>query len=155
METFDIRRIKSIVEYNLRKYRINSLEYKSNSSTADPTGIKGLITDDKKLNSWNQKSHGFKAGTKGTRYSIFETNYQLRDFLTQIIIDIFTGSETDGSYSKANERIYNIKPTTGKSIQNKDKPFIIKRGNNTFEISDKGVFINGKQYPDPEDVKLF
>lgn len=145
LETFDERRIKSIIEYNLRKYRINSIEYKVNYCTDDPTGIRGMVSDDSKFKSWEQKPVEHTVGVNEKKYNIRETNHQLRDFLTKVIIDIFCGAESDGSYSKANERVYNVKPSVGKSVPIEDAPFVIKRGDTEFKVSKDGVFVNEKK----------
>ena len=142
MDTLSEERIKSIVEYNLKKFRIGGIEYKSGYNTDDPQGIQGLITDDTKLKRWSNKPDKKKTGNE-TKYNLVETNIQMRDFLTQIILDIFAGADSSGNYSKSNNNIYNIIPSNGSSTPNNTKPFKIVRGDTTFEVRTDGIYING------------
>jgi hypothetical protein len=145
METFNKHRIKKIIEYNLKKFRINSIEYKNDYSTTDPSGIKGLINNDNHLTSWYQKPREHRLGLGKTKYTIQETNQQLRDFLTETIIDIFCGTNSEGNYTKADERIYNIKPSNVKNKKDIEQPFIIRRGNQEFKITTDGIYINNNK----------
>lgn len=146
MNTFDKKRLLSLIEYNMKKYRIGGIEYRSKYCTNDPTGVKGLITNDKYLSKWQQKPYEIKIGVNDTKYTLKENNLMMRDFLAQTIIDVFSGNESKGNYTKSNQRLYNLKPSNSSNIENKEKPFIIKRGNNEVKICEDGVFINGKKW---------
>jgi len=140
-DTFSLERITSIVEYNLRKFRVNSMEYKERGSTNDPSGINGLVNNDKNLNSWDQKVKKIELQDE-TRYNINETNFNLRDFLAKTIQDVLCNAFSDNSYSKALQRIYNIKPSKGKSIPDNNTPITFIKGNYGLRLSSNGIEIS-------------
>jgi hypothetical protein len=142
-DTFDINRIKSIVEYNLRKHRIKGMDYKENGSTTDPSGIQGLENNDNEFTGWDQDIKEIDLENE-SRYAIIETNHNMRDFLAQTIQDILCDAVSDGSFSKSIQRIYNIKPSSGKSVQSSTKPIHFNKGNNHIRVKDDEIeILNG------------
>lgn len=140
-DTLNINRLKSIIEYNLRKFRIGGMDYETDEGTSDPSGMHGLENDDRQFTGWDQAVKDLQLQTE-RRYAIPESNFNLRDFLAQTIQDILCSAFSNNSFSKSKQKIYNVKPSIGKSIPNNNKPITFIRGNYGLRLSTSGIEIS-------------
>jgi len=103
---FSIDRIKSILEYNLRKHRYNGVEYEDGKGGSPNSSGTQYLKNDSELASWNtDKTIEFEQLDK-TEYLLMMNNYNLRDAIAQTIFDLFSGKDSNNSYTNIDESRY-------------------------------------------------
>lgn len=150
--TFDKNRIKSIIEYHMRKHRIGGIKYDNQySSSEDKDGIQGL-SNDKDLDKWKSEASSVQIDENTTRFALQENNIQWRDFLTEIIVDILCNATSNLNHTKSLKKLYNVVPSNGNSVSDVDTPYKIQYGDYILKIDETGIFMsqdNGVSWYNP------
>lgn len=148
---FTLDRIKSILEFNMRKTRVKGVEYSSAGPGTNPDGTENL-KDESDLTLWDtSKLPTAIKESNQTRHMLYELNTNLRDAVAQTIFDVLGGSGSDDSQTDNStlEAIYESSPSNGDNDEDgngnyyievpTDKTIMLKVGNYILEVTNTNI----------------
>lgn len=98
-------KIKALVEYNFRKYRVKGFEYQNNMPGTNPDGTDNLKPPSD-LFFWKQDPIQIPKDKNTTLYGLVDGNINLRDSIANTIFDILTGNDSTETFTPSNTSTY-------------------------------------------------
>jgi hypothetical protein len=98
-------KIKALVEYNFRKYRVKGFEYQNNMPGENPSGTDNLKPPSD-LFYWKQDPMQIPKDKNTMLYGLVDGNINLRDSIANTIFDILTGNDSTETFTTANTSTY-------------------------------------------------